>query len=91
VSLTPRQESVLRLIAAGCTYREAGQQSTPAIKENTVKAILRRAYDRLGVESAVEAFGALGWLTAPEHQHRWTCACGEAWRERAAIPDVRFP
>jgi DNA-binding NarL/FixJ family response regulator len=50
--LTPREEQVVALVADGATNREIGEQLS--IAENTVKKLLFRIYDKLGVSRRVE-------------------------------------
>jgi DNA-binding NarL/FixJ family response regulator len=51
--LTPREIDVLRLMALGKTNREIGQEL--GIAERTVRYYLRNIYDKLGVNTRVEA------------------------------------
>lgn len=53
VSLTPREQEALALIARGSTNREAAAQL--GISGETVKTLLERAYAKLGVRRRTEA------------------------------------
>lgn len=67
VDLTPRQADVLRLVAAGLTYREVGQQL--ALSERTVRYHMAELMERLHLEhrSQVIAYaGKVGMVTPPE-------------------------
>lgn len=62
--LTPRQYDIL------ACYAETGLQKEVArrlgLSTQTVKNQMRRAYCRNNVESAVELYSRLGWLSVPE-------------------------
>ena len=51
--LTPREVQILRLLVRGKTDREIGEEL--ALSERTVRHHLRRVYDKLGVNTRVEA------------------------------------
>jgi len=51
--LSPRETDVLRLLVAGMTDREIGEEL--GIAERTVRYALRSVYDKLGVDSRAEA------------------------------------
>ena len=62
--LTPRQIEILRLRAQGRLAKEVAGEL--GLSEVTVKNHATRAYERLNVETAIEAFLVLGWLRVPE-------------------------
>jgi DNA-binding NarL/FixJ family response regulator len=53
LGITPRELEILRLIAAGLSNREIGEQVF--ISENTVKTHSSRLFDKLGVSRRVQA------------------------------------
>jgi DNA-binding CsgD family transcriptional regulator len=55
-ALSPREQEVLDLLAAGSTNGEIGQRLS--VTENTVKSHLTRVYRKLGVRSRTEAITA---------------------------------
>jgi len=50
MNLTEREKDVLRLIADGCTYAEAGKRL--GISLHTVATHVKKAYRKLGVRTA---------------------------------------
>lgn len=56
--LTPRQWSILRMVASGCTNRQVGRAL--GLTERTVAKHLENIYHRLGVQSRTEAIAAAG-------------------------------
>lgn len=64
-SLPPRQREALRWAALGLQDREIAARME--ISQNTVLKHLHFAYLRLGVESRIDAFRAVGWLRVPSH------------------------
>ena len=62
-ALAPRELDVLRLVATGAKQEAVAHEL--GITVQTVKNHLTSAYRRLGVTSAIEAFGTLGWLRVP--------------------------
>lgn len=79
--LTPREIDVLETLARrghqGETASELG------ISVQTVKHHLSTIYTKLGVNSAIEAFRATGWLALPGDEFR--AAERTAARQRAAL------
>ena len=63
-ALSPAQMEFLRLLAEGLTY--AGVAGRLGIAPGSVRNRAYRAYEVLGVSSAIEAFRVLGWLQVPE-------------------------
>jgi DNA-binding NarL/FixJ family response regulator len=55
-ALSPREREVLRLLATGATNREISAQL--GIGAETVKTIVSRSYDKLGVSRRAEAVTA---------------------------------
>jgi len=53
VRLTAREADVLRLLAQGCTYVQAGR--TLGVSRHTVATHIKSAYAKLGVHSAAAA------------------------------------
>lgn len=51
--LTPRESDVLRLIARGCTYAQAGDDL--GVSPHTVASHIKNAYRKLGVRSGAAA------------------------------------
>lgn len=79
--LSPRQYQVLRHYASGLTLAEVGREI--GISEHYAKNLAREAYARLGVNSAFQAFLALGWLVVPSEDGAtcgWVGRCGR-WRD----------
>ena len=66
--LTARQLELLRILATGATYEEAGQRL--GISHQTVKNHMTGAYRRLNVGNLAAAFVELGWL-APRQAYVW--------------------
>lgn len=66
-ALTPRQVDVLRVAAKGLTQKAVGAEL--GISRQTVQNTMHEAYQRLGVETLVEALSVLGWLIVPQHVH----------------------
>lgn len=58
MELTPRQWSILRMVASGCTNRQVGRAL--GLTERTVAKHLENIYQRLGVQSRTEAIAAAG-------------------------------
>lgn len=58
--LTPRQHQVLTLLMRGRTKAQIGVEL--GIAEDTVRNLVRKAYERLGAHNRVEAAIALGML-----------------------------
>jgi DNA-binding NarL/FixJ family response regulator len=56
-TLSPREREVLRLLTTGATNREISEQL--GIGTETVKTILSRSYDKLGVSRRAEAVAAV--------------------------------
>jgi RNA polymerase sigma factor (sigma-70 family) len=52
-SISPREQEVLRLIGAGCSNREIADRLS--ISESTVKTHVGNIYDKLNVNSRVQA------------------------------------
>ena len=52
-SLTPREAAVLRLLARGCTYAQAGEQL--GISLHTVASHIKNVYRKLQVHTAAGA------------------------------------
>lgn len=63
--LTPREVQTVSLVAEGLTNREIGYELK--VKENTVKKILLRIYDKLSVSNRVELV-----LYALSHRQEWS-------------------
>jgi DNA-binding NarL/FixJ family response regulator len=66
-ALTPKERSVLELLATGASYAEIGSELT--IQVNTVRSHIRSLYDKLGVENRAEAVNLswhFGLLRTPE-------------------------
>jgi two-component system, NarL family, nitrate/nitrite response regulator NarL len=55
-ALSPREREVIRLLATGATNREIA--AALSIGPETVKTLLRRTYDKLGVSRRAEAVAA---------------------------------
>jgi DNA-binding NarL/FixJ family response regulator len=55
-ALSPREREVMRLLASGATNREIA--AALSIGPETVKTLLRRSYDKLGVSRRAEAIAA---------------------------------
>jgi DNA-binding NarL/FixJ family response regulator len=55
-ALSPREREVLRLLATGATNRQIA--ASLALGEETVKTLLSRTYDKLGVSRRAEAVAA---------------------------------
>jgi DNA-binding CsgD family transcriptional regulator len=53
VYLTPRESDVIRLVARGCTYAQAGDRL--GISVHTVRTHIKNTYQKLGVHSAAAA------------------------------------
>jgi DNA-binding NarL/FixJ family response regulator len=53
LGITPREQEILELIAAGLSNREIGERAF--ISENTVKTHSSRLFDKLGVQRRVQA------------------------------------
>ena len=53
VSLTPRETEVLRLLARGCTYKQAADRL--GLSQHTVQSHIKNAYRKLGVRCAAAA------------------------------------
>lgn len=62
--LTARQLTAVGLRARGYTYDEVAQRM--GIRNNTARAHVKFAEQRLGAESLLELLVALGWLRVPE-------------------------
>lgn len=60
---TPRQLEVLRLLAQGKNYRAVADELF--ISVHSVKNHATMVYDRMQVDSAIQAFIKLGWLRVP--------------------------
>ena len=61
--LTPSMLRALKAVATGRTYQEAAGDI--GVSYHTLHTQLTHAYYRLGVNSAIGAFVALGWLRVP--------------------------
>jgi DNA-binding NarL/FixJ family response regulator len=55
-ALSPREREVIRLVASGATNREIAR--TLGVGEETVKTLLTRAFDKLGVRKRAQAVAA---------------------------------
>jgi DNA-binding CsgD family transcriptional regulator len=66
MDLSPRQRQALVLYLRLRSRKEAAARMGIALQ--TFKNHLGAAYAKLGVESAVEAAVAMGWLTLPEDE-----------------------
>lgn len=55
-ALSPREREVIKLVAAGATNREIAQ--TLGVGEETVKTLLTRTFDKLGVRRRAQAVAA---------------------------------
>jgi DNA-binding NarL/FixJ family response regulator len=56
VALSPREREVIQLVASGATNREIAR--TLGVGEETVKTLLTRAFDKLGVRRRAQAVAA---------------------------------
>ncbi|HEX6702421.1 MAG TPA: response regulator transcription factor [Gaiellaceae bacterium] len=55
-ALSPREREVIKLVAAGATNREIAQEL--GVSEETVKTLLTRTFDKLGVRRRAQAVAA---------------------------------
>jgi LuxR family transcriptional regulator, regulator of acetate metabolism len=55
IRLTARETDVLRLIALGCSYADAGRRLK--VSPHTIASHVKKAYRKLGVHSAAAAVG----------------------------------
>lgn len=60
--LNPRERDYLARLALGARQRTIAAED--GLAQQTVNDVIRRAYGKLGVDTMVEAFRALGWLKA---------------------------
>jgi DNA-binding NarL/FixJ family response regulator len=58
--LTPAETEVLRDYVRLGSYKDIAQERGTAL--HTIRCQIHNAYQKLGVESGIEAFVALGWL-----------------------------
>jgi excisionase family DNA binding protein len=65
--LSPTQFEALGMLANGLTMAEVAHRTGRS--ENTIKNTISEAYRRLGVESNVQAYLAMGWLKPPRLRH----------------------
>lgn len=91
--LTPAQLQALRAYAETGLVKAAAYQMQ--VREQTMKNHLSNAYLRLGVDGALQAFRALGWLRIPDsaaaHNHTWSCAeCGMPDHNRSGVLHTRM-
>lgn len=64
MTLTPAELATLAAYARTGTWKEAA--AVLGVSYEVARKTARRAYVRLGVQDAVSAFVALGWLVVPE-------------------------
>lgn len=66
--LTPRELDALVALAATGSRKDAARRL--GLRECSVRNHLNHVYAKLGVQRAIEAYVALGWLTVPEQHWR---------------------